>query len=357
LLLPKATFALEKSNICAKLRGMDNLTHGLLGMAVAVCIAPRESRRQAAWVGFLAGEFPDLDVFLRSADDPLFGLAMHRHFTHSLLLAPLIGVAMAYLVIAWQRWRKKVFHARVLMFAGIAAALSHGLCDVWTSYGTRWFWPFADTRVAWDLISVIDPLFTLPLLLLVPFAVVKRSRKLSAIALGWVVAYLSLCFFQQQRVLDAASELAEQRGHQPEKLCAKPSFGNIVVWRALYQQEGRAYVVCLRAGAQVKVLGQSDAELVDAQKISSVPNDSVLARDIQRFAHFSDNWLAWHPQQPGVLGDLRYALRPDTIEPLWGISVDFTKPEQHVDFLTFRRTRSDSWQVLWQMIRHGNVSH
>ena len=64
-------------------RGMDNLTHGLLGMAVAVCIAPRESCRQAAWVGFLAGEFPDLDVFLRSVNDPLFGLAMHRHFTHS----------------------------------------------------------------------------------------------------------------------------------------------------------------------------------------------------------------------------------------------------------------------------------
>jgi inner membrane protein len=335
---------------------MDNLTHGLLGMAVAVCVAPRESRRQAAWVGFFAGGFPDLDLLLRSADDPLFGLAMHRHFTHSLLLAPVICVAMAALVIVWKRWRKCSCNPRALMLAGIAAALSHGLCDVWTSYGTRWFWPFADTRVAWDLISVIDPLFTLPLLILVPWAVVKRSRKLSAIALGWVVCYLSLCFFQQQRVLHTAAVIAAQRGHQPENLTAKPSFGNIIVWRALYQQQGRAYVVCLRAVTDVQVLGQSDAELVDPKNVPTVPAGSLLARDIERFAHFSDNWLTWHPQQSAVLGDLRYALRPDTIEPLWGISVDVGQPEQHVDFLTFRRTRSDSWQVLWRMIRHGNVS-
>ncbi len=335
---------------------MDNLTHGLLGMAVAVCIAPRESRRQAAWVGFLAGEFPDLDLFLRSADDPLFGLAMHRHFTHSLLFAPLIGLAMAYLVIVWQRWRKNVFHARVLILAGTAAALSHGLCDVWTSYGTRWYWPFADTRVAWDLISVIDPLFTLPLLILIPFAVIKRSRPLSAIALGWVVAYLSLCFFQQQRALSAASSLASQRSHQAGNLTVKPSFGNIMVWRALYQHDGRAYVMCLRASTEVQVLGESDVTLVDSKEVPGVPSDSVLARDIQLFANFSDQWLAWHPQQAQVLGDLRYALRPDAIEPLWGISVNPQQPDQHVDFMTFRHTRRDTWQVLWQMIRHGNVS-
>lgn len=325
-------------------------------MAVAVCIAPRESRRQAAWVGFLAGEFPDLDVFLRSAADPLFGLAMHRHFTHSLLLAPIIGLAMAALVIAWQRWRKSFCDARLLVIAGIAAALSHGLCDVWTSYGTRWYWPFADTRVAWDLISVIDPLFTLPLLIMVPFAVVKRSRKLSALALGWVLAYLSACFFQQQRVLAAASVIASQRVHSAGNLTVKPSFGNIVVWRALYQYDGRAYVLCLRAGAHVELLGQSDAELVDAKNLPGIPDGSVLAHDIERFAHFSDQWLAWHPQENQVLGDLRYALRPDSIAPLWGISVDPEQPDQHVDFLTFRRTRSDSWKVLWQMIWQGNAT-
>lgn len=335
---------------------MDNLTHGLLGMAVAVCLAPPEARRQAACVGFLAGEFPDLDVLLRSEGDPLFGLSMHRHFTHSLLLAPVIGWAMAVLVMGYLRWRHRDFQPRVLILTGIAAALSHGLCDVWTSYGTRWFWPFSDARVSWDLISVIDPLLTLPLLLLVPIAIVKRSRRWSVIALSWVLCYVSLCFFQQQRVLRVVAEIASQRSHTPIKLTVKPSFGNVIVWRGLYQHENRAYVVCLRAWSDVSVLGQTDVKLVDPNRIPAVPPGSVLAKDIQRFAHFSDNWLAWHPQQQGVLGDLRYAVRPDSIAPLWGITVNPEKSDGHVEMLTMRRTREEAWLVLWKMIRYGKDS-
>ena len=332
--------------------GMDNLTHGLLGMAVAVCVAPRESRRQAAVAGFLAGEFPDLDVFLQSKEDPLFGLAMHRHFTHSLLLAPVIGMAMAALVILWQRWRKHACDGRVIVQAGIAAALSHGLCDVWTSYGTRWFWPFADTRVSWDLISVIDPLFTLPLLVLTVIGIKRRSRKWASAGLAWAVFYLGICFVQQQRVLRETRNVAEQRGHALLRLTAKPSFGNNIVWRALYEHQGEVHVLCYRAGTEVQLLGESRATLVRPETLSEIPVDSVLADDIRRFAHFSNDWLGWHPQHPEVLGDMRYALRPDAIAPLWGITVDPSKPDAHVKFATFRRSRDESWQVLWNMIRN-----
>lgn len=337
-------------------RGMDNLTHGLLGMAVAVCVAPRESRRQAAAVGFLAGEFPDLDIFLQSKDDPLFGLAMHRHFTHSLILAPVIGVAMAWLVILWQRWRRNVCDARVLLQSGIASALSHGLCDVWTSYGTRWFWPFTDTRVSWDLISVIDPLFTLPLLILVVIGIKRRSRKSASAALVWVVFYLSICFVQQQRVLRESRIVAEQRGHVPLRLTTKPSFANNIVWRALYEHEGEVHVLCYRAGRDVQLLGESRTTLVRPESLTDIPSESVLANDIRRFAHFSDDWLAWHPEHPQVLGDMRYALRPDAIAPLWGITVDQSRQDTHVKFATFRRSRDESWQSLWKMIRGEDVA-
>ncbi len=329
---------------------MDNVTHGLLGMAMAVAIAPRESRRQAALVGFLAGEFPDLDVFLRSQDDPLFGLAMHRHFTHSLLLAPVIGLMMAGLVISWCRWRGRGFQVRVLVLAGIAAAFSHGLCDVWTSYGTRWFWPFSDVRVSWDLISVVDPLFTLPLLPLVIVAIVKRSRRWSVAALSWATCYLALCYGQQQRVLDVTREIGQERGHALERLTAKPSFANIVVWRVMYQDRGQAHILCFRAGKKCELLGESKIPLVVVKDVPGVKADSVLAKDIARFSHFSDGWLSWHPQQAGVLGDLRYAVSPDGVSPLWGIGIDFSKQEQHVPFLTFRRTNDESWQKLWKMV-------
>lgn len=334
---------------------MDNLTHGLLGMAVAVCVVPRESCRQAAVVGFLAGEFPDLDVLLRSESDPLFALEMHRHFTHSLLMAPVIGAAMAWLVILWQRWRQQAYARKALILAGVMAALSHGLCDVWTSYGTRWYWPFADTRVAWDLISVIDPLFTVPLLLLVCLAIIRRKRTWAAGALLWAMFYLSCCFLQQQRVRHEALAEALRSGHEPQRLTVKPSFGNIVVWRALYEDRGEAHVMCYRATGDLKLLGKSRATLVKPTDLREIAPGSVLAGDVERFAHFSDDWLGWHPQQPQVLGDLRYAMRPDAVSPLWGIVVDASQPDAHAPFATFRRTRDESWQVLWQMVARGEA--
>jgi inner membrane protein len=329
---------------------MDPLTHGLLGVAVAVAVAPKEHRRAAAVVGFLAGEFPDLDVFLRSKDDPLFGLAMHRHFTHSLLMVPVIGMTMAWLVARVHRWRGGDSSVKALAGAGMLAAFSHAFCDVWTSYGTRWFWPFSDQRVSWDWISVIDPLFTLPLLPLVVIGVMRRSRVWMFRAMIWAVFYLSLCVVQKHRVMDAARAVAAERGDAYERLTVKPSFGNIVVWRALYEVEGRAEVMSFRAGKEVSLLGQSRASLVRLADLPQINGDSVLGRDIRRFAHFSDDWLAWHPEHPGVLGDLRYALRPDVVSPLWGIKVDPRVPDRHVAFLSFRSTRDEGWEELWAMI-------
>ena len=330
---------------------MDPLTHGLLGVATAVAVAPKRLRAQAAVAGFMAGEFPDLDVFLRSDTDPLFGLAMHRHFTHSLVMVPVIGVAMAWLVIAWQRWRGKSTEVLPLVVAATVAAFSHAFCDVWTSYGTRWFWPFSQQRVSWDWISVVDPLFTLPLLVLVAIGWFRKSRPWVMAGLVWASVYLSLCAMQKHRVLAAARGMAEQRGHAIERLTVKPSFANIIVWRALYETNGVAEVMCFRAMKSVDLLGESRIALVRLDQLKSIPSDSVLAEDIRRFAHFSDDWLAWHPEQPDVLGDMRYAMRPDTVAPLWGIVVDETRPHEHVQFGSFRRTRSETWQELWLMIR------
>jgi inner membrane protein len=167
--------------------------------------------------------------------------------------------------------------------------------------------------------------------------------------------YLCCSVLQQVRVLIAANDAAVESGHEARRLTVKPSFGNIIVWRALYECEGEAHVLCFRATGEVKLLGESRATLVKPADLREIAPGSVLARDIERFAHFSDGWLGWHPQQAGVFGDLRYAMRPDAVSPLWGIVVDASKPEAHAAFATFRRTRDESWQVLWQMIWHGEV--
>ena len=64
----------------------------------------------------------------------------------------------------WPIFKKRLSFARLYRYSLLGYLLS-GLLDACTSYGTHLLWPFSDARVAWHLISVIDPLFTGALLL------------------------------------------------------------------------------------------------------------------------------------------------------------------------------------------------
>ena len=66
---------------------MDTITHGALGIAVALLVAPEGLRKKAALAGLIAAELPDTDVFLFSPGDPLFTLQIHRHFRKTRLAA------------------------------------------------------------------------------------------------------------------------------------------------------------------------------------------------------------------------------------------------------------------------------
>ncbi len=51
---------------------MDNVTHAALGIAAGIAVRRSgTSLPAAALAGLLAAEGPDLDVFIRSAGDPL----------------------------------------------------------------------------------------------------------------------------------------------------------------------------------------------------------------------------------------------------------------------------------------------
>ncbi len=165
-----------------------------------------------------------------------------------------------------------------------------------------------------------------------------------------MLLYLGCCLGQQQRVLQQARTIAESRGHEMTRITAKPSFGNIVVWRVLYEHEGEAHILALRAGTVMEVMGTSRAKIVRAGMVDGVVPGTMVAKDIERFAHFSDDWLVWHPEKAGILGDLRYAVRPDRVSPMWGILVDSGRPDVHVSFHSFRQVRGQEWGELWKMI-------
>lgn len=330
---------------------MDPITQVAIGAAVAAAVSPREQTRLAAFLGGVAGAVPDLDILIRSDLDPLMSLQYHRHFSHALVTAPVIGLCIAIIYKLLLFWSKAPFKKCVLYSA--VGALTHGPIDACTSYGTLLYWPFSDHRESWDLISIIDPVFTAPLVLLTLFAFKWRSPFFAKTAVFLCLAYLGFCGFQHYQATQIMQELAVKRNHEPDMCSVRPSLANSVLWRTIYQNNGRYYVnaVWIVPGRKPRIYAGSSVDafsIEDAAKLAA--SGSILGRDIERFRYFSQDYLYRHPSEAYVLGDLRYAMYPDSVVPLWGILVDPKSPGSHAELKYFREFSKSTFTRLWSMI-------
>ena len=234
---------------------MDPVSQGAVGAAFAQSAAKKENIILIGFIGFLAGLAPDLDVLIRSEDDPILFLEYHRQFSHSLFFIPIGSFFVALFIFPFVRGLMSLRMVYIASFLGYA---THGLLDACTSYGTQLFWPFSDQRVTWNNISIVDPLFTIPVLILVVIAIKTKKKIFSFFSIGWIIFYLSLGFIQYERALLAAVELAQVRGHSPERLTLKPSFGNLILWKSIYQHNETFYVDAIRtAQSSTWCLGES----------------------------------------------------------------------------------------------------
>ncbi len=331
------------------MRKMDPLTQAAVGAAAAAAISRQGRTRLALVVGALSGAAPDIDVLIRSGSDPLLALEYHRHFTHSLLFVPVIALLVALLFrLIWKR-------ATYLELAGYALAgtLTHGLIDACTSYGTMLYWPLSNHRESWDIISIIDPLFTLPLLLALGLACFLGGPGAARIGLLLCVGYLSLGLWQRERAEDYLYGLAETRGHEPVEVSVRPSFANLAVWRLIYRSGDEYHVdaVNLMPWRRPAFLQGASVEAFTPFKAQQLVDvDSVQFRDIERFRFFSQGFLYRYGDQGAVIGDLRYSMLPNSTRPLWGIVVDPIRPDRHVRMEYFRDTSSGALEQLLAMV-------
>lgn len=329
---------------------MDPVSQGAVGAVAALIVARPEHARQTALLGAVSGMAPDLDVFIRSSSDPLLFLEYHRQFTHALIFIPFGALLCAGIVRPFTRGKmsmREVFLACLLGYA------SHGLLDACTSYGTQLFWPFSDARIAWNNVSVVDPFLTIPLLIGIAIAVVRQSPRVAQFAAVGVIAYLLLGVVQRERAESLGVELAASRGHVAKELIAKPAFGSLLLWKTIYEHEGRYYVDAVRLGARSKSFpGQSAAKLDLQRDLPWLSFESRQARDVERFRWFSNDRLALDPFDNDRIIDVRYSLVPNRIEALWGIELDRSADlDVHAEFFTSRSPseehRSETMRMLF----------
>jgi inner membrane protein len=223
---------------------MDSITQAALGATIAQAGFSTRLGRRALLFGAVAATLPDLDVVVRAAGQWAV-VEHHRGATHSL---PVLALATPLLALAGRRWfarpRDRSGAAvpddrRAWLLLTALVLLTHPLLDLFTSYGTQLFWPLSGRRFALDAISIIDPVVTVPMLLVVARGFMGRAGPRLALAvLCLTMVYLGYGHSQSRRAeAIATAELARQ-DFEPVEVRALPTPANLVVWRVVARDAG-----------------------------------------------------------------------------------------------------------------------
>jgi inner membrane protein len=160
---------------------MDSLTQFVLGAAVGHLVLGRHMGiGKAMLIGGLAGTIPDLDIIPLSFTDMVTSLELHRSLSHSLLFCAIAPALLAKAQVVFSKTRVSFWRWYHLWFWGF---FTHILIDACTTWGTQFFWPIP-YRVSFNSVFIIDPLYTLPLIiaLIIAWAIGRKETTASPIA-------------------------------------------------------------------------------------------------------------------------------------------------------------------------------
>ncbi len=224
---------------------MDSITQAALGAAVGEAVLGRRvGRRAAAWGAFF-GTLPDLDVLVGPFVSDVQALLAHRGPTHALLFSVVTAPAFGFLL-------SRVHHRfqlgpRPWFWLAFWTLFTHPLLDALTGYGTQLFWPLSSYPVALSTISIVDPLFTLPLLAGLLTALILRGKRrprfvANALGLGLSTFYLGITMAGKAHVGRILERSLVESGLQAQATFTTPTLFNNVLWTCLVDDGDRVWV-------------------------------------------------------------------------------------------------------------------
>lgn len=222
---------------------MDTVTQMALGAAIGeATLGRRVGNKAIVWSAIVAG-IPDLDILV-PFDDVIKSFTYHRSVTHSLLVLALTTPLVVWLI---TRIHPREIHNRNRWLLTIFLAFaSHPLLDCFTAYGTQIFWPLPMSPVAWSSIFIIDPIYSLPMLVGVICALVMSRETdrghlisrygliVSSIYLGWTVTAKTIAESSFEKAL-------REQNISYTQIFTTPSAFNSLLWRAVARADSAYY--------------------------------------------------------------------------------------------------------------------
>ncbi len=287
---------------------MDSITQLTLGAAVGEATLGKKVGTRALVWGGVCGTIPDLDILI-PFQDPIQAFVSHRSFSHSLFILALATPAIVWVI---RRFHPDTvsYTKRWLMLVYLAFA-THVLLDCFTAYGTQIFWPLSRTPLMWSTIFIVDPLYTLPLVLGVTSALVLSRGKrwgntLNSAGLILSTLYLSWTVVAKTHVETFVKDQLAQQQVSYSQLLIQPTPINTLLWRILVMQdEGYA------EGFYSLLRKKEDIRLTRYPNPVHLLNPLATHKPIQNLQRFSQGF--WGVRQVGdfiVLSDLRMGMEP-----------------------------------------------
>ena len=209
---------------------MDSLTQLAFGAACGEAILGKKVGRKALIWGAILGTLPDLDVLI-PLGSPVDDFVYHRGFSHSLFLLTALSPVFAWLITKVHGNTKPLFNKWMLLtFVVLNGSV---LLDLFTIYGTQIFWPFDTTPHAIPALFIIDPLFTLPILIGVSSALFLKNHRVNFIGLCLSLAYLIWALGVSVFINGKMEEKLNEQGVPYSQFISSPAPFTTLLWRTV----------------------------------------------------------------------------------------------------------------------------
>lgn len=358
---------------------MDSLTQIILGAAVGEATLGRKIGNKAMIWGAVGGFLPDLDVSSSIVLDEISALAVHRGITHSIFFGVLFPLLLAWVVhrlyssglykkksfkiigsvvilslivitanflpyMVTESFNPTLFLITLTIAGGIYllahrfyvnreqrdvnasywnwywlffwAILTHPLLDCFTTYGTQIFLPFSDKRVAFNVISVADPLYTVPFMIMVIIASILRRGTMSRTVVNWIgiglsSAYMLFCVYHKFEFNKIFEESLAKENIEYKRYMSTPLILNNSLWQGVAEGDSTFYQGYYTFYQKDKQIRRFNEWPKQHHLMAGFENDETM-KTLDWFSSGYYNFLR-HPDGFIQMNDLRFGIFGDSL--------------------------------------------
>ena len=291
---------------------MDSLTQLTLGAAVGEAVLGKRIGRKALLWGAAGGTLPDLDVLLKYAD-PVMDFTYHRSFSHSIFVLSLLTPVFVWLILKIHPSSKRYSRQWALMIWLVF--MTHIFLDCLTVYGTQIFWPIWNHPVGLGSIFIIDPLYTVPLIVGVLAALLMEQDnhwqyRLNIVGLTLSSLYLVWSVSAQYYAYKMVEDSLDRQSIQYRQLLVSAAPLNTVLWRVVaIKHDGHYYE------GFYSLLDQSeDVFLEEHESQNDLLTEIDQSWPVIRLMWFTKGYFkVWQNADGIIMSDLRMGMEPNYV--------------------------------------------